>query len=390
MTTKPDQPVEPIMAPATIGMLGGGQLGKYALIAALQMGYRTMVVDPDGSAPAGVVADDHVIAAYDDPDALARLADNCDVVTTEFENASAAAMTWLAERVRVAPSATALAVAQDRIVEKQFLTDHGFDVGPYAVLDRATSSSTARAAEVLDGDVVVKTARFGYDGKGQRRATGPTEVEAAWADLGGVACVAEARLELLCEVSVIVGRAQSGEVAAWDLAENVHVDGILDMSIVPARIDSSLAELAEDRAKAIASALDFVGVLAVEFFVVDDGGQPRLFVNELAPRPHNSGHWTLDACRTSQFEQQIRAVCGLGLGSTEMTASAAVMVNVLGDCWPAGGSPNWQAVVDDPAAKLHLYGKAEPRPARKMGHITVVDSDTDRAVSRALALRSGL
>lgn len=372
--------VRRIEPPATIGILGGGQLGRYAVMAAASMGYRTIVLDPDPSAPAGLLAHEHLVAAYDDPDALRRLAFDCDVVTTEFENPPAAALDELAANVVVAPSPSAVRIAQDRIAEKAFLVDNGFPVGPYQALE---GDELAIEESLLESGVIIKTARLGYDGKGQRSASGSAGALAAWADLDGVACVVEQRLDLATELSVIVGRTATGDVEAWPVAENRHVNGILDLSVVPAAVPATLADRAVGLAMAIADALDYVGVLAVELFVV--GGE--LLVNELAPRPHNSGHWTLDASVTSQYEQQIRAVCGLGLGSTAMTAPAVAMVNLLGDLWQQG-DPEWTAVLDDPKAKLHLYGKSEARPGRKMGHLTVTAPGTTAAAARAAELRS--
>ena len=368
-----------IVPPATLGILGGGQLGRYAVMAAASMGYRTMVLDPDPSAPAGLLAHEHLVAAYDDPDALRRLAFDCDGVTTEFENPPAAALDELAATLVVAPSAAAVRIAQDRIVEKAFLVENGFPVGRHQVFD---GDDPVIDASLVDAGAIVKTARLGYDGKGQRTVVGVAETHAAWADLGGVACVVEQRLELDTELSVIVGRTASGDVEAWPVAENTHVDGILDLSVVPAAVPAKLADRAVGLAMAIADALDYVGVLGVELFVAEG----ELLVNELAPRPHNSGHWTLDACITSQYEQQVRALCGLGLGSPAMTAPAIAMVNLLGDLWE-GGDPDWAAVLDEPKAKLHLYGKAEARPGRKMGHLTVTAPGTTAATARALELR---
>ncbi len=290
-------PGDAIVPPATIGMLGGGQLGKYAIVAANAMGYRTIVVDPSAAAPAGVVANEHIVAAYDAPAALDQLAEHCAVVTTEFEHAPAAALDALARGVRVAPTATSVAVAQDRIVEKTFMVDHDIAVGPFVAL---------RAGDEIPGDIdalaahgaVVKTARLGYDGKGQVRVANGEQVADAWAELGGVDCIVESLLDLRVEVSVLVGRTSTGESVTWPVAENVHVDGILDVSIVPARIDAGLADRAVALARSVADALDYVGVLAVEMFAV---GDDELLVNEIAPRPHNSGHWTLDACRTCLF-----------------------------------------------------------------------------------------
>ncbi|MEM9517487.1 MAG: 5-(carboxyamino)imidazole ribonucleotide synthase [Actinomycetota bacterium] len=377
----------PIDPPATIGMLGGGQLGKFALIAAAQIGYRTVVLDPDPGAPAGVVANEHLVAPYDDRDALGRMARTCAVVTTEFENPPADALSWLAERTRVAPSPAAVSVAQDRIAEKRFLVDNGFPVGPHTVL--TDDANTMH----IDRPSIIKTARLGYDGKGQRTVHNDAELLAAWAELGGVPCVVEARLPLDTEVSVVLGRRADGDIETYAVAENTHADGILDVSVVPADVPAAVADRATGLAMAIADALDYCGVLAVEMFVVDG----ELLVNELAPRPHNSGHWTLDASVTSQFEQQIRAVCGQALGSTALTAPGVAMVNLLGDVWgfdlaieAADREPDWSAALADPTAKLHLYGKTEPRPGRKMGHLTVRSTVASEAAVRATALRDAL
>jgi 5-(carboxyamino)imidazole ribonucleotide synthase len=376
-----------ILPPATIGMLGGGQLGRYALVAAKLMGYRTIVLDPDPDAPAGAVADEHLVAAYDDSVALERLVEACDVVTTEFENPPAAALDVLAASVRVAPSPAAVRIAQDRVAEKRFFTDHDFPVGPHAVLDAEFGGLDHIPEDLLDIDVVLKTARLGYDGKGQRRVKGQTELASAWDELGRVPCVVEAMLDLQTEVSVIVGRSSDGSTKTWPIAENTHINGILDVSVVPAAVDDDLAAQATALACDIAKQLDYVGVLAVEMFVVGAGSNTLLLVNEMAPRPHNSGHWTLDASVTSQYEQQIRAVCGVGLGDTSMTSAGVAMANLLGDLWPDGGQPDWSVVLADPRAKLHLYGKSEARPGRKMGHLTVVADSTADAATRATALR---
>ena len=372
----------PVLPPATLGMLGGGQLGRYFVMAAASMGYRTIVLDPDPSSPAGVVADEHLVHDYDDPGAIRRLSFDCAVVTTEFENPPASTLDRLADAVAVAPPPAAVRIAQDRIAEKAFLTDNGFPVGPYVPLVDADRAGLEAVAEV---GAIVKTARLGYDGKGQRTVVGTSDALAAWAELGGVACVVEQRLALDSELSVIVARTRGGDVESWPVAENRHVDGVLDLTLVPASVSPTLTDRATGLAMAIADALDYVGVLAVELFVVGD----ELLVNELAPRPHNSGHWTLDACVTSQFEQQVRAVCGVGLGATTMTAPAIAMVNLLGDLWDVG-EPDWSIVLDDPAAKLHLYGKREARPRRKMGHLTVTSDVATAAVARALELRAAV
>lgn len=359
---------DPILPPSTIGVLGGGQLGRYAVIAARQMGYRTIVLEPDANAPAGPVADEHLTAAYDDPDAIAYLGDHCAVVTTEFENPPSAALEALARRTLVAPPAAAVAIAQDRVAEKAFLAGAGVPVGSYAVVDDPDADPAIRYPAIL------KTARLGYDGKGQRPVADAHEMRAAWRLLGGVPCVLEEALDLSLEISAVVARGWNSSFAAYAIAENHHVAGILDVTVVPARIDAKLADRAVGLAMTIADALDYVGVLTVEFFVVGGG----LLVNELAPRPHNSGHWTLDGAHVSQFEQQIRAVCGLGLGDTSMGQPGAAMVNLLGDLWD-DGEPRWSEALDRPNVALHLYGKAAARPGRKMGHLTAWGQSAEEA-----------
>ena len=337
-------------------------------------GYETVVLDPDPAAPAGALADVHLVAAYDDAGALDEIARRCAVVTTEFENPPATALQRLARDVVVAPSPRAVAIAQDRLAEKSFLEGAGFPVAPCAAL---VDDADLAAVADLDGPLIVKTARLGYDGKGQRPADDVAGVAAAWDELGRVPCIVERRVPLDAEVSVVLARRAGGETATYPVAENVHRDGILDLTVVPARVDEAVAAQAQNLAQAIAAALDYVGVMAVEMFV----SEGRLLVNELAPRPHNSGHWTLDAARTSQFAQQLRAVTGTALGDTAMTVPAAAMVNLLGDLWldDAGeiAEPSWPDVLADAGARLHLYGKPVPRPGRKMGHLTVVGDDVD-------------
>lgn len=372
-----------IVPPATLGMLGGGQLGRYALISARLAGYRTIVLDPDPAAPAGAVADEHLVAPFDDPAAVATMAARCALVTTEFENPPASTLDRLAAAgVVVAPSPAAVAVCQDRIAEKAFLTSLGVLVASYAVV---VAEPADDAPLPVASPAILKTARCGYDGKGQRAVERAADVAAAWRDLGSVPCVLEQRVALDVEVSVVVARSADGRAASFAVAENHHVDGILDLTVVPARVVPALADQAVELATRVVEALEYVGVLAVEMFVSDG----ELLVNELAPRPHNSGHWTLDAATTSQFDQQVRAVCGLALGPTAMTAPAAAMVNLLGDRWRSG-EPDWTVPLADPHARLHLYGKAEARPGRKMGHLTVLADDPDDAARRALELRDAL
>ena len=365
--------------PATIGMLGGGQLGRYTLIAARKMGYRTVVLEPDERAPAGAVADEHIVAAYDDAGALDRLAAACAVVTTEFENAPSTSLERLERSTTVAPSAAAVAIAQDRRSEKRFLTATGLPVAPWDVVESAAERPDVGFPAIL------KTAQLGYDGKGQVPITSIDHIGDAWTELGGRACVLERALALESEVSVIVARTADGRTATYEVSENHHVNGVLDLTVVPARVAGPVAERATELALAVADALDYVGVLAVELFVVDG----ELYVNELAPRPHNSGHWTLDAARTSQFEQQVRAVCGLGLGATTMTAPAVAMVNLLGDLWQRG-DPDWAVALAEPRASLHLYGKADARPGRKMGHLTITGALPDDVASEACELRDAI
>jgi 5-(carboxyamino)imidazole ribonucleotide synthase len=365
-----------ITPPATLGILGGGQLGRYFVMAARTMGYRTIVLDPDPQAPAGKLADEHIVAAFDDQVAWQHLA-GCAVVTTEFENPPAAAMEWLTNHTAVRPSATAVAIAQDRRAEKAFLADAGVPIAPYRVIE---VDADVVGATDLTYPAILKTARLGYDGKGQISVGAHDELATAWMQLKSQPCVLEQRLSLDGEVSVVMARGAGGETAVYPVAHNTHVDGILDCTVVPHPV-AGARELAER----IAAALDYVGVLAVEMFLVGD----RLLVNELAPRPHNSGHWTLDAARTSQFEQQVRAVCGVGLGDPSLNAPAAAMVNLLGDLW-ADGEPDWSAALAEPCASLHLYGKAAARPGRKMGHITVTAATPDHASRLALAIRSRL
>jgi 5-(carboxyamino)imidazole ribonucleotide synthase len=369
----------PIVPPATIGMLGGGQLGRYALVAARTMGYRTMVLDPDPDAPAGRIADEHVVAAYDDVAALERLADRCAAVTTEFENPPASALDFLARRTLVAPSPRAVAIAQDRIAEKRFLEDAGLPVAPYAVV------TTSDADPEITYPAILKTARLGYDGKGQRSVADGSQMRAAWRLLASVPCVLEQALALESEISVVVARTSQGGFAAYPVAENRHEGGILDLTVVPAAVPRRLADRATGIAMTIADQLDYVGVLAVEYFVVDGD----VVVNELAPRPHNSGHWTLDVAQTDQFAQQIRAVCGLPLGDVSMTRPAAAMVNLLGDRWEHG-EPDWAAGLTDPRVALHLYGKAVARSGRKMGHLTAWADDPRTAETRAVQARAAV
>jgi 5-(carboxyamino)imidazole ribonucleotide synthase len=371
-----------IFPDAMLGMLGGGQLGRMFTLAAHTMGYRVTVLDPDPLSPAGAIADVHLKAAYQDREALQHLADTCMAVTTEFENVPADSLRWLAAHCAVRPAGDAVAVAQDRVREKRFLSGNGFPVAPFAVIERASELDGIEAS-LLPG--ILKRARFGYDGKGQARVATVAEARAAFVALGSETCVLERMIELRSEVSVVVARGADGETRTFPVAENRHRDGILDVSIVPARVAADVARAAECAAAGVAEKLHYCGVLAVEFFVTADGS---LLANEIAPRPHNSGHYTIDACATSQFEQQVRTLCGLPLGDTRLL-SPVVMVNLLGEVWQRG-MPAWDRVFAAPGGKLHLYGKHEARPGRKMGHYTVLGNTADEALERALEVQAAL
>jgi 5-(carboxyamino)imidazole ribonucleotide synthase len=334
-----------------------------------------MVLDPDFSSPAGQMADVHLQADYTDHGALRQLGEACAAVTTEFENVPAASLIELASHCRVSPGADAVAIAQDRSHEKSWLREQGFATAPFALID---SEAGLKAALTATGTpALLKVSRFGYDGKGQARIHSLADARAAFREFGGQPCVLEGFVKLEREVSVVLARDDAGRCALFPVAENRHDNGILDVSIVPARVPASLADEARGMARAVADRLGYVGVMAVEFFVA--GG--RLMVNEIAPRPHNSGHYTLDACVTDQFEQQVRALAGLPLGDTRLL-SPVVMVNILGDRWHHG-SPHWDALLAHPAIKLHLYGKEAARPGRKMGHFNVLDADLDTALQLA-------
>ena len=378
----------PLAPGAWLGLLGGGQLGRMFCMAAQSLGYKVVVLDPGAESPAGSVADRHVEADYLDPKGLAALRDVCGAVTTEFENVPAAALEFLARDLRVTPGAASVAIAQDRISEKTFVSGHGFPVAPFAVL-REAGDLEGLDATLLPG--IVKTARFGYDAKGQVRVRTRDDVAAALDAMRGAPCVLERLIELRSELSVIVARDDSGAAVTWPVAENRHRDGILDVSIVPARVDAKLAGTAREIATALAAALDYRGVLCVELFV---GPGDTLLVNEIAPRPHNSGHYTIDACVTSQFEQQARILAALPMGDTGQHVPA-VMVNLLGDLWFVHGGaearePQWARVLAHPRAKLHLYGKREPRRGRKMGHVTCLGATLDEALATARAVKREL
>ncbi len=373
-----------IQPPAMLGMLGGGQLGRFFVIAAHEMGYRVTVLDPDPNSPAGKLADVHLCAAYDDAAALATMAGTCQAISTEFENVPAETLATLAQSTVVHPSAEAVAIAQHRVKEKTFFKQAGLPVGPFVPV-------SSEADLPPDGELypaVLKVARFGYDGKGQARVANHAEALAAFRGFKQEVCVLEKMLPLDLEVSVVLARDAQGHIAAFPTAENSHLNGILDISIVPARCSEVIKANAQELAKKLATQLNYVGVLGVEFFVVGH----QLLVNEIAPRPHNSGHYTIDACVTNQFEQQVRIITGQALGSPKLH-SHAVMVNILGDSWLYRGKlvePAWDKAFAHGDLKMHLYGKHEPRKGRKMGHFTVIGEDAQAVLNTAKVARSEL
>jgi 5-(carboxyamino)imidazole ribonucleotide synthase len=370
-----------ILPGSAVGVLGGGQLGRMFAMAARRLGYRVHTLAPDHDTPTGQIADLEINASYDDLAAVRAFAQAVDVVTFEFENVSAAAIVEAEQHAIVRPNGRSLAVAQHRLKEKSFLAEHGLPVAPFAPV--RTDADLAAAIKAVGCPSVLKTATSGYDGKGQILIAKPGDLDAAWTSLGRREAVLEAFLDLDREISVIGARGVGGEWSHFGPIENAHRHHILDVSVAPASVPEAIAVRAVDVTRRVMDALDFVGVLCIEFFITRDG---RLVVNELAPRPHNSGHLTFDACRTSQFEQQLRAVCGLPLGSPEMLQPAAAMANLLGDIWE-GGEPNWAAALSLPDVKLHLYGKSSPRPGRKMGHLTVLAGSPEKAKSQVLTAR---
>jgi 5-(carboxyamino)imidazole ribonucleotide synthase len=370
-----------ILPGATLGLLGGGQLGRMFTIAARTMGYEVMVLDPDAESPAAAFATEHLCAPYTDVDALARLASECAAVTTEFENVPASSLETIAQHIPVRPSAATIRIARDRILEKKTVRDVGLDTANYHVIETVKDLTTALNRVNLPA--ILKTATLGYDGKGQIVITKASELEIAFQQLGEKPCVLEQRIDLACEVSVILARSVCGHIETFALVENKHKDGILDMSIIPARVKPEIATRAEIMARLLADKLDHCGVLAVEFFVDQND---RLLINEIAPRPHNSGHYTLDACLTDQFQQQVRTLCGFRPGKPDLTTSA-VMVNILGDAWEHG-IPEWDLILKNSGVFLHLYGKKEARVGRKMGHFCSVGDVLDNLISQAEELSS--
>jgi 5-(carboxyamino)imidazole ribonucleotide synthase len=367
-----------ILPGATLGMLGGGQLGKMFTTAAQTMGYKVIVLDPDTNSPAGVIAEQHICAAYDDESALSQLADLCDAITTEFENIPATTLAFLEEKTIVHPSSKALASTQNRNVEKNFIASLGIKTAPF--LSIKAKQDIQQAETDIQFPAILKIATFGYDGKGQVPCNSIEDVYTAFENLGEKECVLEQRISLDKEVSVVLARSQSGEITPFPLAENVHVNGILHTTTVPSSATNEQTQAAIEMASKIADGLDYVGTMAVEFFISTDGD---IIANEIAPRPHNSGHYTLTACSTSQFDQQVRMLCGLNAGNPQLI-SPVVMVNLLGDVW-GNSQPHWNELLCQPNINLHLYGKLEARAGRKMGHFNVHSESIEQATSIAEA-----
>jgi 5-(carboxyamino)imidazole ribonucleotide synthase len=376
----------PILPPALLGILGGGQLGLYFTLAAKRRGYRVCVLDPDVNSPAGQVADQHLCAAFDDKAALSTLAHTCAAISTEFENIDVNSMRYLEGYTRVSPSAHCVAIAQNRAEEKKWMRRAGLKTAPYLELNTLADCDVATNAANFVFPALLKTTRMGYDGKGQITVNSLAELRSAYLSLGDVACVLEERLALKQEISVILARSDCGEIQCFPVAENQHVNGILKYSIVPARISAQLADKAVEMAKTLAQQLNYVGVLTLELFVLDNGD---LVVNEIAPRPHNSGHYSMDACLHSQFDQQVLTLCGFKPRST-VQHHPAVMFNLLGDLWCANSQrpPNFVDVLNE--AELYLYGKTSAKKGRKMGHVTVLakpEDDIEATLIRAVELQ---
>jgi 5-(carboxyamino)imidazole ribonucleotide synthase len=373
----------PILPGAVVGVLGSGQLGRMLALAAGRLGYRVHTYSPDRDTPTGHVADTEIVGSYDDTDALRRFADGVDDVTFEFENVPSASAAAIAERTLVRPAGSVLHTTQHRGREKSFLSRAGLPVVPYALVDSAEDLTAAVAR--LGLPAVLKTASFGYDGKGQARIDRAEDAVAAWDRLGRQPAVLEAFVDFERELSVVAARGVDGRIAHYGVIENAHARHILDVSVAPARVPPQVGRDALAIARATLEALDVVGVLCVELFLTRDG---RVLVNELAPRTHNSGHLTIDACATSQFEQQLRAVCGLPLGATDLLRPAA-MANLLGDLWQ-DGEPRWTEALARPGVRLHLYGKRDAKPGRKMGHLTALADTPDAAADLVRDARAAL
>lgn len=368
---------------STLGVMGSGQLGRMLALAARRMGYRIHTFSPEKDTPTGQVADLEVCAAYGDESAVRAFARGVDVLTFEFENVPVQSVGWAAEHCVVRPSGRVLHICQHRLREKEFLKAAGLPLPEFEPVD--SLEALGAAVGRLGVPSVLKTAAFGYDGKGQRKITKESDLGEVWSGFEGQSAVLEAWVPFEREISVLVARSVAGQTAAYPVCENVHANHVLDLTLVPARISGKEAQLALELAQRAAEALDLVGLLAVEMFLLSDG---RILINELAPRPHNSGHFSFDACVTSQFEQQLRAVCGLPLGATDLMRPAA-MANLLGDIW-AGGEPDWASAAALPSVKIHLYGKAEARPGRKMGHLVALGQTLEEAAEQVREARNRL
>lgn len=369
---------------ATIGVMGGGQLGRMFAIAARRMGYRVHTFSPEKNGPAAQFSDRATAASYEDEAAVTGFAREIDVLTFEFENIPGATIEWAARQQLVRPRGEILLIAQNRRREKEFLAGAGFPVAPFRRV--ASAADLTSALEAIGRPSILKDATFGYDGKGQQRIEpGTNDLQAIWSAREDKECVLEQVIDFEKELSVIVARGPDGQTAVFPVCENVHRHHILDLTLAPARVAETVAKAARELACEVATRLDLVGVLAVEMFLQPDG---ELIINELAPRPHNSGHWTIEGCLTSQFEQHVRAVCGLPLGKTDSLRPAA-MVNLLGELWEEG-EPDWAAALAEPDLHLHLYGKREPRPRRKMGHLTARAATVEAAAASAQRARRSL
>ncbi len=380
------KPSQPILPGATLGVMGSGQLGRMFAIEARKMGYRIHTFSPDSDSPTGQIAEREVTASYEDEAAVRDFAKGISVLTFEFENVPSQTVEWAAEHCIVRPAGRVLHICQHRLREKEFLSGAGLPVAPFRKVTSADELAAAAKEIGLPG--VLKTAAFGYDGKGQRKLMPGDDLAEAWKPFAGAPAVLEGFVKFEREISVLVSRGIDGAMATWPVCENEHANHILDITYCPARIPNAVAENARALAERVALSLDLVGVLAVEMFLLADGG---IVINELAPRPHNSGHFSFDASVTSQFAQQVRAICGLPLGSTDSLAPAA-MSNLLGDVWldSKTGTPDWAAALAIPGVHLHLYGKSEPKRGRKMGHITATGTNVEDAAAKARAARAAL
>lgn len=373
----------PVLPGSTIGILGSGQLGRMIAIVARRMGYRIHTLSPESDSPTGHVADREVVAAYDDVEAVKRFAEDVDIITLEFENISAACVDAASLITPVRPKGSVLHTTQNRLREKTFLAEHGFPVAPFRHVK--SSEELAAAVEEISTPAVLKTAGFGYDGKGQVKIETADDVADAWASMAGQEAVLEAFIDFELELSVVAARGLNGGFAHYGAVENKHSRHILDITTAPADVSGAVNITAVNLTRKVFEALDVVGVACVEYFL---DREENLILNEIAPRVHNSGHFTFDACVTSQFEQQVRAVCGLPLGSTDQPRPAA-MANLLGDLWE-NGEPDWATALAIPEVKLHLYGKQEARPGRKMGHLTAMADTREQAVERVVEARMRL